>query len=213
MRRGLGHLRVAILLGSLAVVLSSSSAWAQEEDEQAEARVVQKRKFVLGHEFFAAAGWLPMDAFEKGITATGGYALHFTDSIALELAFTKSFTYETSLRDELLALGVSPTPFEVIDYFASGVVTWSPFYGKLAIGVSSLAHIDFSLSAGGGYAWLTSSSAPMAEWGFGFRLYISSVLSARLDARSIHILQGSLSSLDLQNELFVALGIALSAGG
>jgi hypothetical protein len=69
------------------------------------------------------------------------------------------------------------------------------------------------LCAGGGYTWLTSSSAPLAEWGFGFRLYISSVLSARLDARSIHILQGSLSSLDLQNELFVSLGIALSAGG
>ena len=213
MRRGLGCARAAILLTGLAVVLASSSAWAQEEDEQAEARVVQKRKFILGHEFFASAGWLPMDAFEKGITATGGYALHFTESIALEMAFTKSFTYQTSLRDELLALGVSPTPFEVIDYFASGVLSWSPFYGKLAIGMSSLAHIDFSLNVGGGYAWLTSSSAPMAEWGFGFRLYISTILSARLDARSIHILQGSIGSLDLQNELYVALGLAVSTGG
>lgn len=213
MSRGLRHVRVAFLLSGLAIALASPCAWAQEEDEQAEARVVQRRKFILGHEFFASAGWLPMDAFEKGITATGGYALHFTESVALEMAFTKSFTYETSLRDELLALGVSPTPFEVIDYFVSGVLAWSPFYGKLAIGVSSLAHIDFSLNVGGGYAWLTASSAPMAEWGFGFRLYISNALSARLDARSIHILQGSLGSLDLQNELYVALGLALSTGG
>ena len=53
----------------------------------------------------------------------------------------------------------------------------------------------------------------MALWGFGFRLYISSILSARLDARSIHLLQGSISSLDLQNELYVGLGLALSVGG
>ena len=54
MRRGQRHACVGVVL--CAVVLSASSAWAQEEDEQAEARVVQKRKYVLGHEFFASAG-------------------------------------------------------------------------------------------------------------------------------------------------------------
>ncbi len=200
------------VLSFAALVTSSSDAFAQEEDERAETRVVQRRKFLLGHEFFAAAGWLPLDAFEKGLTASAGYALHFTDQLSIEGAFTKSIVYNTALRDELLSLGeVEPDSFRIVDYYASGTINWSPFYGKLAIDSGSLVHLGFALSVGGGYGWFPTTSRPLFLWGLGLRMYLSEALSARLDVKSLHFVETS--GWDLHNEVQISLGIAVSLGG
>ncbi|MBI2892027.1 MAG: outer membrane beta-barrel domain-containing protein [Deltaproteobacteria bacterium] len=190
-------------------------AAAQQGDESAEARVVQKRRHVPGHEFFVAAGWLPLDAFEKGLTAAGGYALHFDEAIALELSFTQSFAYDTALREELLAEDVEPTPYEIVEQFVAGAFTWTPLYGKLAVGSSGLVHMDLSFSAGGGYGWFTASSRPLALWGSTLRFYLSRLLSARLDVRALHFVQADslFAGWDLHTEVSMSLGLALSLGG
>ncbi len=210
---------VAALLCATSVFAFAGRAQAQEAealgDEEAEARVVQHRRFVPDHEFFASAGWLPLDAFEKGLTASGGYALHFSESFAFELGFAKSFTYNTALRDELLKIRVEPTPYEVIDYYVWGAWSWCPLYGKLAIGSSSMILMDLSFTVGGGYGWFTASARPLALWGMSLRFYVTKALSLRLDTRALHFIQadGLLSGYDLHNEVSLSLGLSLSLGG
>jgi outer membrane beta-barrel protein len=187
----------------------------EEGDESAEARVVQRRRYVPDHEFFASAGWLPLDAFEKGLTASGGYALHFSETFSVELGFAKSFPYKTALREELLKIRVAPTPYEIVDYYVWGAWSWCPLYGKLAIGSSGLILMDLSFTLGGGYGWFTASSRPLALWGASLRFYLSRVLSLRLDTRVLHFVQadGLFSGYDLHNEISLSLGLSLSLGG
>lgn len=202
-------------LGALALVglaLVPSRAGAQEEDERAETRVVQARKYVLGHELFVAAGWLPLDAFEKAVTASGGYALHLTQDLALEVGALKSFVYDTELRDQLLTLGKEPlASSEPVSQMITGAVSWSPFYGKLALSSGGLVHLDFTLTAGGGYGWFSKTDRPLMLWGLGMRTYLSSTWSIRLDARSLHFIESD--GWDLHNEVSISLGLAASLGG
>ncbi|MBI2892028.1 MAG: outer membrane beta-barrel domain-containing protein [Deltaproteobacteria bacterium] len=200
-----------LALVGLGLVLPKA-AGAQEEDERAETRVVQARKYVLGHEFFVAGGWLPLDAFEKAVTASGGYALHLTQELAVEVAATKSFVYDTALRDQLLSLGKTPLESsEPVSQMIAGAVSWSPFYGKLAVSSGGLLHLDFTLTAGGGYGWFSSTARPVALWGLGMRTYLSSTWSVRLDLRSLHFIETD--GWDLHNEVSISLGLAASIGG
>jgi outer membrane beta-barrel protein len=211
-----GVLLACVAASVVASFSGAGAAHAQEEDERAETRVVQRRKFRLGHELFLAAGWLPLDAFEKGVTGSAGYALHFTDQFALEVGLTKTLVYNTALRDELLALGeVEPESFRIVETYFSGAINWSPFYGKLAVKSGSLVHLDFSITAGGGYGWFPETNRPLLLWGLGLRLFLSESLSTRLDVRSLHFVEADslLSGWDVHNELQMSLGIALSLGG
>ncbi len=175
-------------------------------DDALPARAVQDRRHTQAHEFTAAVGVLPLDAFEKGLTVSGAYTLHFDDLYAWEVAhFTYSFPLETDLKDDLRAFDLQPTPFERVEYFVTTSFVFKPLYWKGAWLNESLSHGELLLLLGGGYGWLTRTSRPVADVGAAVRLYASEWASLRLDVRWVPFFNLD----DLQNELWIGLGVSL----
>ena len=207
--------------GALVLILLLGLVWphdaaAQDEEVDAgpsySALVVQNRRFDPTHEFTAWLGLLPLDAFTKGVTASGSYTLHFTELVAWEVAqFYYSFHVDTDLNDELAAFDLRPTPFEVVNFFLTSNVVWKPIYWKGSWLNDSLIYGELFFLAGGGYGWFTRSSRPAADLGMGFRLFSSELLSFRFDLRyNFFFDEQILETFDVKDELWIGLGTSLS---
>lgn len=170
------------------------------------ARAVQNRKYGGTHEFTVAVGLLPLDAFEKGLTVSGAYSLHFTDTLAWEVAqFFYSFPLETDLRAELGAFDLRPTPFERVEQYVTSNFVFKPLYWKGAWLNDGLTYGELMLLVGGGYGWLTRTKRPVVDVGVGVRVYATDWASFRLDVRGLSFVNED----DAHNELWIGLGVSL----
>jgi outer membrane beta-barrel protein len=168
---------------------------------------VQNRKYTHTHEFTVSVGTLPMDAFTKGVTASGAYTLHFNDTLAWEVGqFFYSVGVDTELEAELLAFDLKPTPFERVEQFVTSNVVFKPLYWKGAWLNDGLGYGEFFLVGGGGYGWLTRTQRPVVNLGLGFRVYLHELVSVKFDLRHLSFI----AETDTQNELWLGLGISLS---
>jgi outer membrane beta-barrel protein len=209
------RLLTALLLAAAMALAPMTAAGApkkQVEDEQGpKTLAVQNRMHTARHEFGVWVGLLPMDAFTKGLTFTGAYTLHFNDLLAWEIAqFTYSIGIDTRLADELANLPqpLGATPFEVVRYYATSSFMIKPVYGKLAVFNRGLIYQEMFFVVGGGYGRLSITHRPVIDFGVGFRTYAGQHLSFRLDVRDYMYLTKD----DVENEIWIALGIALSFG-
>src|SRR5512141_3263501 len=88
------------------------------DEEQVSTYAVQSRLFRLGGELDAAAGILPMNAFQKGLTVGGSFTYHFYNAWAWEV-INGAWVYkqlDTGLKTELLEnFQVQPTDIAAID--------------------------------------------------------------------------------------------------
>jgi len=198
----------------LAAACLSAPAWAADASNGAgpTPQAVQNRKHDMRSEYSVWVGALPMDAFTKGLSFTGAYTLHFDDLFAWEIAqFTYSVGLDTRLKDELASLPqpVGPTPFEVVEYYATSNFVFKPVYGKLAVLNRHLIYLEWFLVGGAGVGWLTLTSRPVLDVGTGFRVYAGDHLSVRLDVRDYLFVNLD----DVENELWIALGLSLGFGG
>jgi len=199
------------LAGALLVLCVAVTAHAEDEKAPRNyaAMAVQNRLYSYTHEFTLAAGILPIDAFTKGITASFMYTLHFTDALAWEIVdFTYAMHANTSLRKDLLAFGLKPTPFEVVDSYVTTNFVFKPVYWKGTWLNGALIHGEFLLVAGGGYAWLTSSRRPTVDFGAGVRVFVSQHFSLRLDARPTFYIVTD--GWGVKEELWIGLGTSFS---
>ncbi len=195
-------LAASIALLTLAV---PAAGWADDEPSLP-SLAVQNRRHTQTHEFTAAFGVLPLDAFDKGLTVSGAYTLHFSDVFAWEVAqFFYSFPVETDLRGELRAFDLEPTPFERVEYFLTSNFVFKPLYWKGAWLNDGLVFGELMFLAGGGYGWLTRTERPVFDVGVAYRLYVSDWVSFRLDVRD----HAFVNSEDVQNELWIGLGVSL----
>lgn len=195
------------------MVLCAAGAAAAEDEKAAPrnyaAMAVQNRLYSFTHEFTLSIGVLPIDAFTKGVTASAMYTIHFTDTLAWEVAgFTYSMHANTKLRKDLLAFGIKPTPFEVVDSYVTSNFVFTPVYWKGAWLNGSLLHGEFMLVAGGGYAWLTSSQRPTVDVGAAVRVFVSPHFSLRLDARPTFYIVTE--DWGMKEELWIGLGTSFS---
>ncbi|MCA9547069.1 MAG: outer membrane beta-barrel domain-containing protein [Myxococcales bacterium] len=189
---------LALLLGAAGV--------AHADDAALPSMAVQNRVRGHTHEFSFAAGLLPMDAFEKGLTLSGGYTWHFHDLWAWEaLQYTYSFPLETDLRGELRTFDLQPTPFERVEAFATTNLVFKPVYWKGAWLNDGLAFGEFFGVIGGGYGWLTRSRRPVVDAGVGVRLYAGEWLSVRFDIRELLFITED----DVHDELWLGLGFSI----
>ena len=110
-----------------ALALCSTSARADEGDDgdgatRYAAVAVQNRLYGSTHEITAHVGILPMDAFTKGLTVGGTYTLHISDIFAWEIINgLYSIHLDTSLKKDLAAYELAPTPFEVANFILAGI--------------------------------------------------------------------------------------------
>ncbi len=212
MSRAKGWVVACLLAASVVVSPGVGRAGSEGDDPGSYASLaVQNRLYSMRHELTLAVGLLPMDAFTKGLTVSGGYTLHFDTSFAWEIAqFFYSFPVDTGLKGDLDAFDLRPTPFEVLEMYLTSNFVWTPVYWKGAFLNDSLVHGEILLTAGGGYGWFTRSSRPTVNYGVGFRLFLTRALSARLDVRHMMFFTYDASNgLGLHNELWLGLGASL----
>ena len=204
-------------LFALATVwLPGSAAHAQDEldEEQVAAYAVQARLLRLGGELTVAAGLLPINAFNKGLTVGGSFTYHVSTSWAWEIIHG-AYVYkqlDTGLKRELLEnFDVQPTDIAAIDFILSSNLVLKPFYGKLAVLNRRVIHMDVSIPFGVALARYTNPQAYLLgpDAGLIFRVYVSPHVSFCLDVRD-HVF---FNHWVTRNEVHVSLGAAFAWGG
>ncbi|MDJ0764033.1 MAG: outer membrane beta-barrel domain-containing protein [Myxococcota bacterium] len=203
-------MRVAVV-ATLVVAIVTGRQLAAEEAVASGPKTlaVQNRQHAMTHEFSAWVGTLPLDAFEKGLTFSGAYTLHFTDLIAWEIGqFTYSHGIETALKDELENVSVEPTQFEVVRYYATSSILFKPVYGKMSLLNRALIYGEVFFLIGGGYGQLTIERRAVVNAGAGGRIYAGKYVSFRVELRDIMFVLSD----DIQNELWIAGGVCLGFG-
>ena len=219
MRRNLPF-HFALLTLTLA---GATPAFADDEldEEQVATYAVQSRLFRLGGELNVAAGFLPINAFNKGLTLGGSFTYHFSNAWAWEV-INGNYVYkqlDTGLKTELLDnFNVQPTKIAAVEFMLSSSLVLKPFYGKLAVFNRRVIHVEVSIPLGFTYARYTNpQSYPYGpNLGVIFRVFMGPHTSLRIDVRD-----NALSShwgydprqWSWRNELLVSLGLAFAWGG
>jgi len=206
----------SLLLGvacAATCALSSAAAAAEQDvDDTGKVEAIQNRAYRMGQEIEVSVGFLPWDAFYKGVAPEGSYTLHFSDFIAWEIArFGYSLNWDTNLKNQLLNLGVQPTAFSEVQLFITSSIIWSPIYFKAAFSNSSISHGEFYFLAGGGAFKLTNPSEfqPSVDVGLGVRFFLTQVLSLRFEARENLLISSSLTSVI---DINAGIGFNIGAG-
>jgi outer membrane beta-barrel protein len=193
---------------ALASVLLSFSAFADDESP-AQVAVVQKRQFTLKHELMISGGYLPLDAFYKGVTFNVGYAYHFNDHFAWRVGrFSFSRAIDTGLKTQLnQQFGVLTTDFPVVQWMAGSDLVWNAFYGKTAFMNAVVLHLALYIFAGGDAVRTQTDVIPAVNVGGGLRFFVTEWLSLKIEAAN-HVVIGrkSFSVVDLQLALAANLG-------
>jgi outer membrane beta-barrel protein len=206
-----------LCLALLTLTLSTASPALADDDldeEQVATYAVQSRLFRLGGELNVAAGILPINAFNKGLTIGGSFSYHFSNAWAWEI-INGAYVYkqlDTGLKTELLEnFDVQPTDIAAIDLMLSSSMLLKPFYGKLALFNRKVIHVEVAIPFGVTLARYTNpqSYLPGPNAGVLVRVYLSPHASLRIDVRD-HLLFNDWAT---RNELHVTLGLAFAWGG
>ena len=201
---------VAALLFALVVPGPAEAADRVGADEPP-THAVQNRIHPLRHEYTLWGGALPLDAFTKGVTLSGAYTVHFNHLLAWEVGqFTWSFGVDTRLKDELANLPqpVGVTPFEVVRYYATSNVIFTPLYGKSAVLNRGLIRHEGFILAGAGVGWMTLSVRPVVDVGVGWRVFAGKHVSFRAELRDLLFID----TADVHNELWLGVGLSVGIG-
>jgi outer membrane beta-barrel protein len=208
-----------IYLGLLTLTLTlagASPAFAGQEldEEQVATYAVQSRLFRLGGELNVAAGLLPINAFNKGLTIGGSFTYHFSNAWAWEV-INGSYVYkqlDTGLKTELLEnFDVQPTDIAALDLMMSSSLVMKPFYGKLAVFNRRVIHAEVSVPFGITLGRYTNPQTylPGPNVGIIARVFMGPHTSLRIDVRE-NILFNHWAT---RNELHVSLGLSFAWGG
>lgn len=210
-------MRLAVVV---ALLLAALPGRAQYDDESGggSAVVIQNRKFKMVHEFTLQGGTLPLDAFVKGVTATGRYTLHFDDFHAWEIAAgTYSLNIDTGLKQQLIDnFGVQPEALPAVQVVLDSNYVMKPFYGKLALFNRTLLYSELFLVGGVTVTyWSDGSFRPGPDVGAGLRFFVSEWFSLRADIRHALIFNG-IPLVDEQGKidgiLYLGLGASFNVG-
>lgn len=207
-----------LLLCVCALLAARSSA--QEADEPQGVTAVQERAYRMMHEIDLSVGVLPLDPYSKGFVAQGSYTAHFTDFFAWQIARGGySFTVKTALRSQLERdFGQLPTAFEEIRFFVGSDVLFKPFYGKLAVVDKWVLHGELFFILGVTVFnfnvpddALGRAFRPGVNLGLGGRLFLSKVLSLRLDISDNVVIPLS-AGQNVTNVMAMALSLGINIG-
>lgn len=201
-----------------AQVLLVAPAFAADEPEEKVA--IQRRKYLMAHELRLSIGAMPLDAFQKGWTASLSYTVHLNDYFAWEVVQgTFALLSSTNLRDTLIAtFAVPPEDFAAPRIVLTTGLELSPFYGKQAMLNDEITHQGLFFGLYGGvmfgdretFADTLGDLRPAVGLGIGYRLYASKLVSFRFDARGFGALERAVRSNE-EVELEGVLLLTISA--
>src|SRR4051812_30209184 len=166
------------------LLLAPLAAVAADDESPARVSVVQRRQYTLRHELTLSGGFLPLDAFYKGVTVNVSYAYHFNDHFAWRVArgtYDKSF--DTGLKLQLQnQFGVQTTEFPVVQWMVGSDIIWNAFYGKTAFMNAFVLHLALFLVLGGDAVKTQDDILPAVNFGGGIRFFATDWLSVKLEA-------------------------------
>ncbi len=201
--------------------LLASRSLAQDPEEFGGVTAVQERAYRMMHEIDVSVGVLPLDPFSKGLYAQGSYTAHFTDFFAWQVARGGyAYTVKTSLRSQLERdFGVLPPAFEEIQFFVGSDALFKPFYGKLSVVDKWDLHFEVFFIVGVTVfkfnvpdVALGRAFRPGVNLGLGGRLFLSKVLSLRLDVTdNVVIPLGAGQNISNVMAMTLSLGINIGA--
>lgn len=197
-------------------VFASLDAHAQEDDRVA----IQRRKYQMAHEFRLALGAMPLDAFQKGWTASFSYSIHLNEYLSWEVVQgTFALLTSTNLRDTLIqTFAVPPEDFAAPRLMVTSGLELTPFYGKQAFLNDDIQHQGLLLGAYGGvifgdredFGSMLSDLRPAIGAGLGYRMYVTKLVSARFDVRGFAALKRAIRANE-EVEVESVLLLTLSA--
>ncbi|MEM6958707.1 MAG: outer membrane beta-barrel domain-containing protein [Myxococcota bacterium] len=203
-------MRRLLILTTVAMALSAAPRVSAQEDGASYAsRAVQNRHYQGTHELTFWLGILPLDAFTKGVTLGGSYTLHLSDLFGWEIVnYFNSLQFDTDLEGRLDAFELEPTPFEVLEHSVTTNLLIKPIYWKGALRNDLIVHGEIGVVVGGGVSWFSRSRRATVDYGASFRFYLARWLSLRIDVRHQMYFQDAFDNLDLNHELWTALGVS-----
>ena len=213
--------RVWLALSGAIITLALPAGAYDDEEIGGSAVVIQNRKYEMGHEFTMQGGLLPLDAFYKGVTASGRYTLHFNDFHAWEVAAgSYSFNIETDLRRQLrenFAVQPDAQGLQQIFGFAESNYVMKPIYGKLSLFNRLLIYNELYFTVGAAVSLYSDFSVrPGPSYGAGLRFFLFDWLSWRFDMRH-YVLFNGVPYLDpnarIENQLYLGTGLSFNFFG
>lgn len=209
--------RTRLLVVATLVAAGLLAPLAAQAQEAGRLLAVQQRKFRLTHELTLGGMFEPQDAFNKGLAPELAYTFHLDDSFSWEVLRGGYLAQlDTGLRQQLERdFGVVPTAFPTLQYYISSNLLWAPLYGKFALRNAQLVHVEAFLSGGAALGHFTDSFQAGPELGVGLRIFLTQLVSLRLDARDaifIHKKQSG-TGLPINQAIFLSLGLSFGLGG
>lgn len=172
-------------------------------------RGVQKRDFQKDGKLVVGlrGGMYGGDLTSSSWIAGGSLGYFFTEDLGIsaELDVTP---LELDL-DSPLAQFFDDTRFEPgLAYVAMGNLVWSPIHAKLKLG-GGIVHADFLVFAGGGRMIHDSVQGLSFDAGFALDLFVSKVVTVRLDTRDLMAITEIAGETRFTNNLVATAGIAI----
>ena len=198
-------MRSLMLVAALSLPLTASA----DDESPARVSVVQKRQYTLRHEISVSGGFLPLDAFYKGVTVNLAYTFHFNDFFAWRVgrgALDKPFGtgLQRQLEDQF---GILTTEYPVVQWMIGSDLVWNAFYGKTAFMNLFVLHLALFLELGGDAIKTQAEVVPAVNFGGGIRFFATEWLSLKVEASNHFVIaKKSFNVVDLQLALAVNLG-------
>ncbi len=209
------------------LTMSSPAAHAQQKTgvpfldelgqrEHGQLEILQNRKYNLLNELIISVGGLPADPYNKGLTITGGYAIHFSDFVAWEIGnFTYSYNIDSGLKEKLVRVvnlyGLGTPELPEINWFVTSNLVLKPVYGKQAIFNRTVIHVEAYVLGGPA---IVNRSTPDTEFslganvGAGLRFWLSEHTSLRIDLQELIFYATNTSNIETALHLHAGLGFA-----
>lgn len=196
-----------------------NNTWGERRD----IRVIQHRLYekVGRHQITLSGGIIPNNPFVDYYPIGLRYGYYLIESLALELGGSyigDTFSSQGDLEAFLSGAGVNVDLLDQQMWRASMGVSWSPFYGKIAILGLKLVHFDLHFGAGFGVVGvesitenrLTTESEfkPEGNLGAGFNFFISDMFSIGLDYRQ-YLFQKAGGGVSNPSEITLGVSIFL----
>jgi outer membrane beta-barrel protein len=184
-------------------------------------RAVSRRTFLKADRFELTPGFgfSTNDPFFRAWAVGARGAYHFSEEFALDFGGAGSVFQEQ--QDIFRVLNVDPDDLaadvkdklaatSLLAYVDAGV-TFSPFYGKVALASELVGHFDVFVSGGLAAIFDTAPELvhPGLELGIGGRLYLNRFLALRADVRNYLYPANSAGNLVLGNLLLLNFGVAI----
>lgn len=201
MRQPLSSVFIAAFL-FVGMVVNGSAAFAvvSEAYDLPKVVAVEPRAFNPRHDISANLGFLPIDAFYKGVTYGVSYTHSYTSLWSWEIVNAGlSSKFDTNLKKDLInSFNVRPAGIlDHISWYALSSAVYTPIYSKHLLFNEKLIYGSLSFVAGGGvYGFSGGDMAPAFGGGAILRVFHTPKYSSKFDARLYYHL-GSKKSSDM----------------